>query len=525
MAIVGLAMATYATIDLIIKHTDWVANTLTSRRSLQAAKKNLEGFEIQRTKRELRQQLDIAHRIQQRSHDEKLKEDLEESFKDIQVSLNDAARILEERSLLDPSRNWFLRTKKNVLADEVNVALKKLKAARDTFGTITGNYALQTHLPSLVFLSSEDFQVIQQVNASLPQKTMLVDADLARGDRGPPPGRGRFLLELRETLEENVRGMAETLALARNVPAAADSSHGVLTCIGYRRVDDSGQTSNKYHLVFALPRDCRLDNNLQRLIQDSAPNSLPPSLNQRIDLCYQLSNAVLQVHKLKLVHKNVNTVNILIMRPTSPSPVTPAPPHQAQVQAEDLTLLLSDWHLVRHAENASSFMRDSDWWKRLYQHPSRHLLHIEEKYTMYHDIYSLGVCMTEILLWESLLVISDVQGAKTAAGNQTGTPVVYSPSPLLQGVANDVLNAPEEKQSVEVVGLDGQMIQDITIKIARTRLPSAVGTKLTEIVVNCLKCLDGSFGEISFSGDSILETTSNFMTTIQKDIWDLKVAL
>ena len=186
----------------------------------------------------------------------------------------------------------------------------------------------------------------------------------------------------------------------------------------------------------------------------------------------------------------------------------PTPPEQ------DLTIFLADWRLVRKSSKASTFLREKDWWRRLYQHPSRHLIHIQQDYTMYHDIYSLGVCMIEILLWQSLLDKPD--------GQEPG------PSPLLKTVVDEViagLGVPQTPGATGLASLDGDTIQDILIKIASTHLPPAVGTKLTALVVNCLKCLEGSFGPISFSGTSTLATTLNFMTTIQSDLWNFKLAL
>ena len=69
-------------------------------------------------------------------------------------------------------------------------------------------------------------------------------------------------------------------------------------------------------------------------------------------------------------------------------------------------------------------------------HPDRHLEDIEQKYSMYYDIYSLGVCMIEILLWKSLVV-------KLKSGE-------IGPSPLLEyAVVQDELSATQLSLSTE----------------------------------------------------------------------------
>lgn len=525
IAIVGLVMATYATIDLIIKHTDLLASGLSTHHSLKEATQNLADFQVKNAKTELCQQLDLAQQILRVGSDEEAKKSLSNSFEDIQVYLIKAKDLLSERDRLTtndyhdykPTR----RARKKVLAEEIKVSLKTLKAAKDHFTSITSTAAMQKALPSSVLLTNDDFRIIRTIAAAVPDQSSLVEASLSRQGETAPKTRGLFLLEVRESPEADIRSFAETLASARG--PATSSANGVLTCAGYRNADERSQTG-KYHLVFALPAKHEIENSLQRLMQDcsSTPRAVPPSLNQRVDLCYQLSNAVLQVHKLNLVHKNINSINILAVKPTAaaPGPTTQAvaqPAAQATTQQQpERTIFLADWHLVRKASLASSFAREKDWWRRLYQHPSRHVQNIVEEYTMNHDIYSLGVCMIEILLWQSLLVKTD----------EANSPV---PSQLLQPVVDEViagLGLDQGQNPVTAFGdLDGEMVQDILTKIAEAHLPSAVGTRLTELVVNCLTVLEGSFGPISFAGQSALETTSNFMTTIQSDLWNFKLAI
>jgi hypothetical protein len=375
LVIVPLVLAVYATVDLLVKHTDLLANGLESHHDLKTATQNLDAFRVEGAKTQLHQELDLAQQVLKTTNDEDVKTNLDNSFQEIQRSLIQAEKLLKQRGELH-GISPTTRAKKKVKTAEISVALKSLKAAKDLFTSITSNAAMQNALPSLQLLSSEDFQVIRQLNpgdykTSLPKETLLV-----KGNVGSSSGPGLFLLEKRQTAEGNVRSLAEILFKLASVRRTLGTSpQGVLNCIGYRRVNES-QNDGLYHLVFSLPTNLELANSLQGCMQlcSSSPQTLPPSLNECIGMCHQLSKAVLEVHKLGLVHKNINTVNILLMTPkqTPNAPASTGIPAQAQ-HSQDTTMFLADWHLVRKAANASSFQRESDWWKRLYQHPTRHL--------------------------------------------------------------------------------------------------------------------------------------------------------
>jgi hypothetical protein len=68
-------------------------------------------------------------------------------------------------------------------------------------------------------------------------------------------------------------------------------------------------------------------------------------------------------------------------------------------------MYLQDWSRIRELSGATSLCgSDDNWPKRIYQHPKRQSTMIDEAYEPKHDIYSLGVCMLEILLWQPFVV-------------------------------------------------------------------------------------------------------------------------
>lgn len=83
---------------------------------------------------------------------------------------------------------------------------------------------------------------------------------------------------------------------------------------------------------------------------------------------------------------------------------------------------------------------------------------------MQHDIYSLGVCLLEIGLWESLVLYE-------------GDPY---PSPLLADAAAGDRDGPKR----------ATLLKQHLVTLARSKLPSRMGDAYTNVVINCLTCLD-----------------------------------
>ncbi|KAF7192780.1 hypothetical protein HII31_05879 [Pseudocercospora fuligena] len=116
----------------------------------------------------------------------------------------------------------------------------------------------------------------------------------------------------------------------------------------------------------------------------------------------------------------------------------------------------------------SYFRGDPDWDKNLYRHPDRQGLNPEERYTMQHDIYSLGVCLLEIGLWNSFVRYPEARGGNTAY-----------PNTELIGLSVSALQKKTPKA-----------IKQLLVDLARRELPGRMGEIYEEVVVNCLTCLD-----------------------------------
>ena len=92
---------------------------------------------------------------------------------------------------------------------------------------------------------------------------------------------------------------------------------------------------------------------------------------------------------------------------------------------------------------------------------------------MQHDIYSLGVCLLEIGLWDSFV--------------RPGADGCCSISPRL----NISEHLTKKRQNDRANGIKGELID-----MARKNLPNKMGTRYAEVVISCLSCLDrdNSFG-------------------------------
>ena len=80
-------------------------------------------------------------------------------------------------------------------------------------------------------------------------------------------------------------------------------------------------------------------------------------------------------------------------------------------QEQPVSLL--DWQYVRRASAASNRAGETQWWRGMYCHPKRQMQVEQEGHNMGHGIYSLNVCMLEVLLCKSSVEPSG-QGPQTS---------------------------------------------------------------------------------------------------------------
>jgi hypothetical protein len=207
------------------------------------------------------------------------------------------------------------------------------------------------------------------------------------------PGQGAMVMQ-EVVLEKRYYGtqpreaLLESARILSTKLSPALSAWNILHLIGYR--DD--ETDQSVQLIFSHPGPDKELASLSRIYTDGSPE---PTLNIRVRLCSQLAVAVLQAHKLGLVHKHIRPGNLLVNFERASSGAI-----------QEASLFLAGWQNARLIEGvATTLIGETTASKVIYQHPKRRVEdnRAKESYNIDHDIYSLGVCMLELLTWDTLI--------------------------------------------------------------------------------------------------------------------------
>ena len=236
--------------------------------------------------------------------------------------------------------------------------------------------------------------------------------------------------------------------LARKLSSVDPLTFGILQCLGVVRVKEpsSGRLSS-FDFIFRIPKELSSE---PRSLRAYLSSHLDHTLTDRFQLAKQLAKSISYVHTLGFVHKNVRPETVLGF----------------QTDASGFGLFfLVGFENMRTADGRTRLSGDSTWEKNLYRHPQRQGLSLQDAYTMQHDIYSLGVCLLEIGLWESFVSYEN---------DATG--------PLPSVVLDITVDSPEFKQPA--------LMKEFLVALAKRDLPKRMGERYEEIVVNCLTCLD-----------------------------------
>jgi serine/threonine protein kinase len=192
-----------------------------------------------------------------------------------------------------------------------------------------------------------------------------------------------FVLETK-TRENDVKFLCTKL----NKSALGELQESLLSVLGYRvppyNLPDGAKV---FQVVVELPPDLERDS-LSHILSTRSP----PELLERLKICKNLALATKAVHSIGLVHKAIRARSILMLS-------KPGDPHSAA------KTYLQDWNCVREVSGATREIGEAFWPKRIYQHPERQGEYAEAAFETRHDLYSLGVCMLEVLLWRPFVVV------------------------------------------------------------------------------------------------------------------------
>lgn len=273
------------------------------------------------------------------------------------------------------------------------------------------------------------------------------------------PGNGRFILEAKHYTTYTRKPIRKDLHILSQKLAAASPDSGILPLLGFR----DNPPRNEFQLVFSIPDGV---GSIQTL--DKAYSQPQPSLNFRIHLCSGLAEALLQTQRLGLVHKHIRPENILLL--SRGDDATP-------------TVFLAGWQYARNVDGGvTKLIGESAWQRAIYQHPERQSEHVDDEYCMGHDIYSLGVCMLEILTWDPLAIITGEGDSQEVSICQT-----YRATFGQYKLGNETK---EEKSDEERLMQNPQIVQRVLFRMAERLVPVAAGVRMRDVVWQCLTCLD-----------------------------------
>ncbi|PWY93082.1 hypothetical protein BO94DRAFT_622270 [Aspergillus sclerotioniger CBS 115572] len=348
------------------------------------------------------------------------KESLEKAIQDLQSWQNEF------------DTTWFLVMRladHTILKDELvkRKGTEKLSVARHVLD------ALQMEPDQAVspFLSQD--KIHSATRTDIPRSTSKI-IEIA--------GLGEFILDSADCSTRN-----DAQIFAKNVRHLAMRLHQVdangfhlLKCHGVARITDPyTKQLRSFDFIFNFPDGCHKPRSLRSLLLEGGAHSL----SDRVGLAKQLATAINYIHVLDFVHKNIRPETVLVFEGSG---------------AHLGPLYLLGFRAFRLADNKTLRLGNSVWSENAYEHPDRQGSSPEADYVMQHDIYSLGVCLLEIGLWESF-----VSG---------------------EGHANALLAGFEGGSSVD------RSIKDYFMMLAKKRLPSRMGEMYTQVVVNCLSCMD-----------------------------------
>jgi hypothetical protein len=265
------------------------------------------------------------------------------------------------------------------------------------------------------------------------------------------PGSGKWLIL--DSVNREPQGNLSLLLrdirnLATKLSRADPITFGLLNCYGVIKVlDPLSRRPISFKFVFRTPEGmCQPRSLRSSLVSGEADHSL----SDRFRIARQLAKSVSYIHTYGFVHKNIRPETIITFKDSESSLGSS---------------FLVGFEKFRTADGRTLRSGDSVWERDLYRHPHRQGLTLEEDYIMQHDIYSLGVCLLEVGLWDSFVIYSD----------EGKNPL---PSPTL-GLTLESL---EFKKRF--------LVKDHLVSLARRVLPRLMGSRYAKIVETCLTCLD-----------------------------------
>lgn len=472
LAIVGFAVAVPGVAISFSQCGDYLQSLVRKFRQAPETIQKIGLFGHDLSQGKLKMDLELAGWVfSQEDIDVLIKDTVEDSLKELQSTLAEAAVMLN--SFFDTKGN--VRRTYFVLVGERRAArvMSELKRWQSDFDGIIDLIDKRKRLvPNDLLLSRAKLRIIHKADGQdyAPiSRSALVIADCEYMDTDVHEMKVVIERKVREEEADpdEVNAVANILAARLN---PRNSSRGILQCLGYRQLPH-------FELVFRMPDNATSIQTLQTVIAESEPAAYGRyPLEERLRLCRQLCEAVLSVHSSGLVHKNIRSNTVVLIEQASTSQGQPNNTIQTRLGSPFLT----DWFMLRKATDLSSRRGANDWKEDIYRHPRRQGRQPEERYNMGHDIYSLGVVLLEIVLWESFI-------------QPTQTPPICGR--YLSTAVKHKYVRPDESDSIDKLTMP-LVTQNVMIALANEEVASRMGSALADFISSSLKCLDGGLHDL-----------------------------
>ncbi|KAH7235466.1 hypothetical protein BKA59DRAFT_425380 [Fusarium tricinctum] len=240
-----------------------------------------------------------------------------------------------------------------------------------------------------------------------------------------------------DTISQDTVKLKHARELATRLRDSNPFTFGTLKCKGIVRK----QEESSLVFVFRVPDGYSRVQSCRELLLSG---HVPDSLTKRLNIARQLATAVYFTHLYDFVHKNITPETILTLEPEKKA-------------CEGTVICLVGFQLIRFADAQTNTLK-ADRKDVIYQHPSR-TGNTTVKFVMQHDIYSLGVCLLEIGLWQSLVQYDNDNNSHLS----------------------DMLKAGQ---------VDSGTIKARLTHLSRTELRVTMGDVYSKVVETCLTCLD-----------------------------------
>ena len=286
-------------------------------------------------------------------------------------------------------------------------------------------------------------QTINVENLKIATSTLTLSAGYH--NYGSLGGASKVFVEYR-TYEVNRINMIHDIAsnrinrLIALLHEVKDDRFKVLRCINY--FDDT--LNQTVGIIFELPPQLNgLPSTLLAALSRSSGSR--PSLDARMRLARSLSETLLLLHSVNWLHKSIRSETVLFLN----ADATPTP----RETVPDLeNPRLSGFEYSRLDNDFTSGLPDLELRRNIYRHPDR-WGQPSESFSKIHDIYSLGVILLEIGLWEPIIHLDKKEPFK-----------------------------------------DGYTTRSRLLRHATKRLAFYAGEQYQALV---LRCLNGDFGDLS----------------------------